>query len=349
MVAGQRWHTIGVRQLKAPYLIFFGDETRPTYAKTGLGLATWRPEACMGQFRLTLDTADAGLPDHSIVSAAAAGAKSVVIGVALIGGSLPTHWIPALVQALELGLDVVAGFHTRLSSFPELVEASHLGGSNLVDVRVPPDNIPVGTGMKRPGKRLLTVGTDCALGKKYTALALEKEMTAQGMKATFRASGQTGIMISGSGIPMDAVVADFLVGAAEMLSPRNDDDHWDVIEGQGALHHPGYGPVSMGLLLGSQPDAFVVCTDATRTRISGWENFRLPEIQEVIDRTVEIGSSVNPLIRPVGISVNTSGLEHSEAEKYLRNLAHTHELPAVDPIRTGVADIVRYLKDTDSL
>jgi len=325
--------------------VFFGDEERPTYAKTGLGLAQWRPELCMGQFRLTPETADAGLPDHNIVSAAAEGARSVVIGVALIGGSLPNHWIPALVQGLELGLDVVAGFHTRLTSFPELVEAAQSGGGSLIDVRVPPDNIPVGTGIKRPGKRLLTVGTDCALGKKYTALAIEKEMRERGMKATFRASGQTGIMISGSGIPMDAVVADFLTGAAEMLSPRNDDDHWDVIEGQGALHHPGYAPVSMGLLLGSQPDAFVVSTEAGRTRISGWDNFPLPEISEVIERTIEIGFSVNPRIKPVGISVNTSSLSDEEAQKYLRNLSHTYELPAVDPLRGGVGPIIDYLSE----
>ena len=334
-----------MRELNAPYLVFFGDEERPTYAKTGIGLAQWRPELCMGQFRLTPETADAGLPDHNIVSAAAEGARSVVIGVALIGGSLPNHWIPALVQALELGLDVVAGFHTRLTSFPDLVEAAKSGGGSLVDVRVPPDNIPVGTGIKRPGKRLLTVGTDCALGKKYTALAIEKEMRERGMKATFRASGQTGIMISGSGIPMDAVVADFLTGAAEMLSPRNDDDHWDVIEGQGALHHPGYAPVSMGLLLGSQPDAFVVCTEAGRTRISGWDNFPLPDISEVIERTIEIGFSVNPRIKPVGISVNTSSLGKEEAQKYLRNLSHTYELPAVDPLRGGVGPIIDYLNE----
>jgi len=334
-----------MRELNVPYLVFFGDEERLTYAKTGLGLAQWRPELCMGQFRLTPETVDAGLPDHNIVSAAAEGAQSVVIGTALIGGSLPQHWIPALVQALELGLDVVAGFHTRLTSFSDLVEAAQRGGGALIDLRVPPENIPVGTGIKRPGKRLLTVGTDCALGKKYTALAIEKEMRERGMKATFRASGQTGIMISGSGIPMDAVVSDFLTGAAEMLSPRNNYDHWDVIEGQGALHHPGYAPVSMGLLLGSQPDAFVVCTEAGRSRISGWDNFPLPDISEVIERTVDIGFAVNPRIKPVGISVNTSSLSEEEAQKYLRNLSHSYELPAVDPLRGGVGPIVDYLNE----
>jgi uncharacterized NAD-dependent epimerase/dehydratase family protein len=331
-------------EIKTPYLLFFGDEERTTYAKTGLGLAQWSPDACMGQFRLTPATADAGIPDYNIVTAIEAGAKSVVIGVALVGGSMPSHWIPALVQALDLGLDVVAGFHTRLTSFPELVAAAESGGGRLVDVRVPPVNIPVGTGLKRPGKRLLTVGTDCALGKKYTALALEQEMLSQGVDATFRASGQTGIMISGSGIPMDAVVSDFLTGAAEMLSPANEENHWDVIEGQGALHHPGYAPVSMGLLIGSQPDAFVVCTEAGRTHIAGWDNFPLPDIADVIERTIEIGSQVNPAIQPVGISVNTSALSDSESVAYLASLSEQYELPAVDPLRGGVGPIIDYLK-----
>ena len=338
-----RWQTSGVIDIKAPYLVFFGDEERPTYAKTGLGLAQWRPELCMGQFRLTPATADADLPDHNIVSATAEGAKSVVLGVALIGGSLPSHWLPALVQALELGLDVVAGFHTRLTSFPELVEAAERGGGSLIDVRGPPADIQVGTGKRRHGKRLLTVGTDCALGKKYTALALEREMSARGYDATFRASGQTGIMIAGAGVPMDAVVSDFLTGAAELLSPENADDHWDVIEGQGALHHPGYAPVSMGLLLGSQPDAFVVCTEAGRTHISGWDSFPLPDIQDVIDLTVEIGSRVNPAIRPVGISANTSSLSEEERNTYLSDLSERYGLPAVDPLQGGVGPIVDHL------
>lgn len=333
-----------MRELKTPYLLFFGDEERPTYAKTGLGLAQWRPEACMGQFRLSPDATDAGLTDYNIVTAVEAGAKTVILGVALVGGSLPRHWIPALVQALELGMDVVAGFHSRLTSFPELVEAAERGGGELIDVRIPPEDIPVGNGLKRKGKRLLTVGVDCALGKKYTALALEKEMTAQGFNATFRATGQTGIMIAGSGIPMDAVVSDFLTGAAEMLSPANEEDHWDVIEGQGALHHPGYAPVSMGLLMGSQPDAFVVCTEAGRTHIAGWDNFPLPDISDVIERTIEIGAQYNPDIQPVGISVNTSSLNDAERMAYLRSLSEEYELPAVDPIKGGVGPIVNYLK-----
>lgn len=329
--------------LRTPYLVFLGDEADAGYAKTGVGLAYWRPDLCVGQMRLSDNAADAGLSDQSIQEAKAAGAQSVVLGVAMVGGAIPAEWLPILVEALEAGMDVVAGFHTRLSSFPELVDAAERGGANLVDVRVPPADIPVGTGQKRTGRRLLTVGTDCALGKKYTALALAKGMAASGMSADFRATGQTGILIAGGGVPLDAVVADFLVGAAEKVSPDNDPDHWDVIEGQGALFHPGYGPVSMGLLIGSQPDAFVVCTEAGRDTIRGWDRFSTPDIRDVIERTIDIGRQFNPDIRCVGISANTRHLDASARADYLGALEKEYGLPAIDPIATGVEPIVTRL------
>jgi uncharacterized NAD-dependent epimerase/dehydratase family protein len=326
--------------LRAPYLIFLGAETDETYAKTGAGVAYWRPESCMGQTRLEGGTIDLGLPEHSLESAAKAGAKSLLIGTAVIGGAIPKAWNEILIKAMSLGLDIVAGVHTRLNDIEELASAAEKYGVSLIDVRVPPKNIPVGNGKKRPGKRLLTVGTDCALGKKYTALAIERELKEQGRKATFRASGQTGIMISGSGMPIDAVVADFLSGAAEMLSPANDPDHWDIIEGQGSIYHPGYASVSMGLLIGSQPDVFVVCHEANRSHISGWPEFELPSIQEVIDRTISIGASTNPDIRCIGLSVNTKKLNERQALDYLATLSEKYQLPATDPIRFGVKDLV---------
>lgn len=329
--------------LSAPYLLFLGSEKSPTYAKTAAGLAHWRPELCMGQLRLTPDTVDLGLPDYDVTSAATNGARTLVIGTAVVGGAIPEAWIDLLVDALHGGLDVAAGVHTRLSSIDRLVEAATQAGRRLIDVRVPPPHIPVGTGVKRSGKRLLTVGTDCALGKKYTALALERDMKARGLNVDFRATGQTGIMIAGSGIPIDAVVADFVSGAAEMVSPANDDNHWDVIEGQGSVFHPGYSAVSVGLLVGSQPDAFVVCTEAGRTHIAGWPSFELPSIDAVIERTLDIGAQVNPNIRCVGISVNTSSLSASERAEYLAKISGQYELPAVDPLVTGVGPIVDFL------
>ena len=261
-----------------PYLIFLGSETNPTYAKTGFGIADWQPEKCVGQFHLPGGSVDLGLEELSLEAAAEKGAKTLVVGTATIGGGIPADWITALKHALELGLDIAAGVHTRLADQPELVETAKLLGRTLTDVRVPPRDIPVGTGKKRTGKRLLTIGTDCALGKKYTALQLSKELQQASVKATFRATGQTGILIAGEGMPIDAVVADFVSGAAEVLSTDNDPDHWDIIEGQGSLHHPGYAAVSVGLLLGSQPDDFIVCTEAGRTHVAGWPDFPLPSI-----------------------------------------------------------------------
>ena len=329
--------------LEAPYLLLLGSEKSPTYAKTAAGLAHWRPELCMGQLRLSPDTVDLGLPDYDVRSAAEQGAKTFIIGTAVVGGAIPDAWIDLLVEALHAGLNVAAGVHTRLSSIDRLVEAASQSGRRLIDVRVPPPHIPVGTGVKRSGKRLLTVGTDCALGKKYTALALEQEMKARGLAVDFRATGQTGIMIAGSGIPIDAVVADFVSGAAEMVSPANDADHWDVIEGQGSVFHPGYSAVSVGLLVGSQPDAFVVCTEAGRTHIKGWPSFALPSIEEVMERTLDIGRQVNPDIRCLGISVNTSMLDEIARAEYLGGLSAAFGLPAVDPIALGVGPIVDFL------
>ena len=327
-------------EIAAPYLIFLGTETNPTYAKTGRGIADWQQAKCVGQFHLSGGTVDLGLEELSLAEAAAKGAKTLVIGTATVGGGIPADWITALTEALELGLDIAAGVHTRLNDQPELLAAAQRNGRKLIDVRVPPPGIPVGTGKKRTGKRLLTVGTDCALGKKYTALQLAKELEEAGIDASFRATGQTGIMISGEGMPIDAVVVDFVSGAAEVLSPENSPEHWDIIEGQGSLHHPGYAAVSVGLLLGSQPDAFLVCTEAGRTHVVGWPEFELPSIQDVIDSAIEIGQRTNPEIACIGISANTSSLEEAEALAYLAELEREHGLPATDPMRFGMAKIV---------
>ena len=196
-----------------------------------------------------------------------------------------------------------------------------------------------GKGIKRPGRRLLTVGTDCSVGKKYAALALEREMTARGYKAEFRATGQTGILISGRGVAIDAVVADFISGAAEWLTPANDPDHWDVVEGQGSLFHPSFAGVTLGLLHGSQPDAFVVCHEPTRQTMRGVEH-PLPSIEDVIDATIRAGRLTNQAIQCIGIAINTEALEDTAARDLLAVTSRAHRLPAVDPIRTGVGPLI---------
>ena len=160
-------------------------------------------------------------------------------------------------------------------------------------------------------------------------------MRQRGIDADFRATGQTGIMIAGRGIPMDAVIADFAAGAAEILSPAAPDDHWDVIEGQGSLLHPAFAGVSLALLHGSQPDVFVVCHDPMRTRLLGDEDFAVPSVEEIIDLTIRLGQRTNPAIRVRGISFNTATLREDEAREIMANESARLGLPVGDPMRGG--------------
>ena len=323
--------------LPQPYLLFLGDTVEPGFAKTAFGLRDWASDRCVGEYALPQARVTTGLPQMGPWEAYQAGARALVIGVANSGGFIADSWIPALIEAMEAGLHIVSGMHARLENVPQLKDAAHHYGKQLVNVRTPPKNLRIATGLKRTGKRLLTVGTDCALGKKYTALAITRALTQRGIDADFRATGQTGIMIAGSGIPMDAVVADFAAGAAEMLSPAAGDDHWDVIEGQGSLAHPAFAGVSLALLHGSQPDVFVVCHSPSRTHLLGDEAFALPSVEEIVDLTVRLGSRTNPDIRCAGICLNTSELDAQAAAAAIAAETERTGLPAADPIRGGPA------------
>ena len=321
--------------LPQPYLLFLGDTVEPGYAKTAFGLRDWAPDKCVGEFALPSATVSAGLPKLDPWEAHARGARALVIGVANSGGFIADSWLPALADALEAGLDIVSGMHARLRDLPSLKAAADRLGRRLIDVRVPPPGIPVATGLKRSGKRLLTVGTDCALGKKYTALSIARAFEARGVDTDFRATGQTGIMIAGGGIPMDSVVSDFAAGAAEILSPAAPETHWDVIEGQGSLLHPAYAGVSLALLHGSQPDVIVVCHEPTRTRLLGDEEFAVPSVEEIIALTLRLGSRTNPAIRVGGISLNTGALREDQAQEIIAAESARLGLPVADPIRGG--------------
>lgn len=330
-------------EIKPPYLLFLGDEPDISHAKTAVGIAHWRPEACIGQHRLPGSGVDLGFPEMTPAEAAAAGAKTLIWGVAGVGGIIPEHWTPTLFEAVEAGLDICAGTHASLATIDGLPEAAGQAGVALIDIRKPPANLPVGSGRKRPGLRMMMMGTDCVVGKKFSALAIAKEMKDRGMNADFRATGQTGIMIAGGGMPIDAVVSDFVSGAAELLSPDNDDNHWDVVEGQGSLFHPGYAAVTLGLLHGTQPDAFVICHEAGRKVIEAFPGYPAPTIGELMELTMANGKLTNRDIRCVGISVNTSTLPGDERQGYLDDLAQKYGLPCVDPVATGVGPIVDHV------
>lgn len=322
------------------YLLFLGNERSRLEAKTACGILQWRPELCLGQLRLSGDTVDLGLPDMTPAEAKAAGAGSIVIGIAPFGGGLAPEWIPPLIDALEAGLDIASGLHARLSDHPVLAPAAEASGRMLHDVRHSDRAFSVASGRKRSGKRLLTVGTDCAIGKKYTALAIHRALRDRGIDTTFRATGQTGILIAGGGIAIDATISDFAAGAAEALSPDNAPDHWDVIEGQGSLFQPAYAAVSLALLHGSQPDAIVVCHDPARTHIDGYPDYPLPSIERCIEDNIRAAQLTNRAVRVVGISLDTSALSDMERAETIARMAERTGLPVIDPVATGAGAIV---------
>ncbi|MDH3620616.1 MAG: DUF1611 domain-containing protein [Gammaproteobacteria bacterium] len=330
--------------LEPPFLLYLGDVADDDHAKTGFGIAYWRPEHCLGQMCLPDCPVDLGLSEMSVADAVDAGVRTAIIGVAPVGGQIPDSWLPQLIELARAGIDIASGMHSKLRSMPDLVAAAYKGGSTLTDVRVPPGGIPVGQGKPRSGKRVLTIGTDCAVGKKYSALALHRELERRDIKATFRATGQTGIMIAGEGIPIDAVVSDFISGAAEVLSPDNDDDHWDVIEGQGSLLNPSYSGVTLGLLHGSQPDAIIMCHDATRTEtLEVFGDYPIPELDEVIDDTLRLARRTRAGCFCAGVSVNTASMTESERDTYLGRLQDHLGLPCVDPVATGMTPIANFM------
>ncbi|MEQ8343977.1 MAG: N-acetyltransferase DgcN [Sneathiellaceae bacterium] len=327
--------------MEKPYLLFLGDAHDQLAAKTAAGIVHWRPEWCAGQLRLEGCKADVGLPDITIAEAKAKGVRTMVIGVVSSGGALPDSWVGTILEAMEAGFDIASGLHKKLSAIKPVVDAATRLGRNLYDVRHPTQDFATGKGRRRSGKRLLTVGTDCSVGKKYTVLCLEKALTDRGMKADFRATGQTGIFIAGRGIPLDAVIADFISGAVEWLTPDNDPDHWDLIEGQGSLFHPAFAGVSLGLLHGAAPDALVLCHEPTRTHMRGLPHYPIPDLQACMAHTLACARLTAPEAKFVGAAVDTHNLpDEAAARACLKDVEARTGLPATDPVRFGVEAIV---------
>jgi uncharacterized NAD-dependent epimerase/dehydratase family protein len=326
--------------IETPYLLFLGDAPDPLAAKVAQGIKDWRPDHAVGQFRMEGCRADLKIPDMSLAEAKEAGAKTMVIGVANRGGVISPAWKKQLVMALEEGFDLASGLHNLLRDEPDLVAVAKACGRSLHDVRVPEVKYPIANGVKRSGKRCLAVGTDCSVGKMYTALAMDKVMQARGMKATFRATGQTGILITGDGVPLDAVVADFMAGSVEWLTPDNDPDHWDLIEGQGSLFHVSFSGVTMALIHGGQPDALILSHEPTRTHMRGLPGYGLPTLEVLRDTVLPLARVANPACQVVGISVNTAGLAEDEALSCLADVEARMGLPTVDPFRQGAERLV---------
>jgi uncharacterized NAD-dependent epimerase/dehydratase family protein len=326
--------------IPGPYLLYLGHCADAMGIKTSRGLATFRREACVGEFRhddcpLTLE-----LPQLTMAEGVEAGARTLVLGIAGAGGRLGRDLVEDAALALEAGMNVAAGLHQRLRDEPWLAALARDRGLQLFDVREPPPDLFVGSGYYRPGRRLLTVGTDCSVGKMYASLALTSALRDRGIAADFRATGQTGILIAGEGVPVDAVVADFISGAIELLAPARHDEGWDIIEGQGSLFHPSFAGVSTGLLHGAQPEAIVLCHRPGRTDMRGLPGRSLPDLAECLDRNLEVARLTSPQVRAVGICLNTAGLDRDEARRLCDDTEDRLGLPATDPIAFGLNPII---------
>ena len=323
--------------IETPYLLFLGDAPDQLAAKVAQGIRDWRPDNAVGQLRLAGCAADVRLPDMDLAAAKAAGAKTLVIGVANRGGVISKDWKKVLVQALEEGFDLASGLHTLLRDEEDLRAVAHATGRKLHDVRVPGVQYPIASGERRGGKRCLTVGTDCSVGKMYTSLAVDSEMKARGLKSSFRATGQTGILITGDGVPLDAVVADFMAGSIEWLTPDAEPGHWDHIEGQGSLFHLSYSGVTLALVHGGQPDALILCHEPTRPHMRGLPGYELPSLEALRDTALPLAHIANPACEVAGISINTAAMKEDAALSYLEATERRMGLPTVDPFRQGAA------------
>src|SRR5437870_6111516 len=260
----------------------------PATAKTAIGILRYAPfpvVAVVDSTRAGKDAADCvgvgrGVPIvASVEEAAALGARALVIGTAAAGGRIPDSYRPALAWALASGLEVWNGLHERVLADPALADAARRGGGSVRELREPPIDLSIG-GHRRPREDatvVLTVGTDAAVGKMTASLEIVRALERAGERAAFVATGQTGIAIAGDGIAVDAVVADFIGGATErMVCDAAESADWVVVEGQGSLTHPGFSGVTLGLVHGSAPDVMVLCHDAARSVMKGYDAERLP-------------------------------------------------------------------------
>lgn len=326
--------------IPAPYLLYLGHSTDPLGIKTSRGLAQFAPERCLGEYRHDDCPLTVGLERLTIEEARERGARTLVLGIANPGGSMDAGIVADAVRAARLGMHIAAGLHHRLRDQPELAAAAREAGVSLFDVRDPPADLKVGTGLPRAGRRLLTVGTDCSVGKMYSTLALTRAMQARGHAADFRATGQTGVLIAGEGVAVDAVVADFISGAVEALAPAREDDGWDLIEGQGSLFHPSFAGVSTGLLHGAQAQALVLCHEAGRERLRGLPHAVVPSLEDCLAANLTTARLTSPGVQAVGVCLNTQALDEGAARAACDEAAARLGLPATDPMRFGVEAIV---------
>jgi uncharacterized NAD-dependent epimerase/dehydratase family protein len=341
--------------MTAPRFFIVADgDFSPMTSKTANSVIRYLPERTVG----VLDRQQAGKTvqhvlgfggDIPIVGSMreglALGPGAVLIGIAPQGGRMPAEWRAWMAEALDHGCDLWSGLHTFLGDDPWLAEKARAAGRRIFDLRKPPPDLPIASGLAKAVEPLvvLTVGTDCNVGKMTAQLQLIRRLNERGIRTRFVPTGQTGMMIEGWGIAVDAVVADFIAGAAERLVLEGSRDA-DVVlvEGQGSINHPGYSGVTLGLLHGSCPDALILCHQSSREYIGDYRQaawLRIPPLAEYVRLYEAIGSAVHPT-RVIGISLNTYDLGDAEARRACEQAARETGLPATDPVRFGPGPLV---------
>jgi uncharacterized NAD-dependent epimerase/dehydratase family protein len=353
------------------FLIVADGDFGPMTSKTANSVIRYLPERTVGVLdrehagRTVQDVLGfgAGIPVvGSMRDGLALGPTAILIGIAPQGGRLPAEWREWLAEALDGGCDLWSGLHTFLADDPLLAERARARGRKILDLRRPPADLPIASGAAKTVEPLvvLTVGTDCNVGKMTAQLQLVKKLNERGVRSRFVATGQTGIMIEGWGIAVDAVVADFIAGAAERLvleGSRNADVV--MVEGQGSINHPGYSAVTLGLLHGSCPDALILCHQSSRKYIGDYREaawLRIPPLTDYVRWYESIASAVHPT-RVIGISLNTYDLSDIEARRVCEQAQNETGLPATDPVRFDSAPLVnavveernRYLRERRAL
>jgi uncharacterized NAD-dependent epimerase/dehydratase family protein len=280
-----------------------------------------------------------GLPVvGDVASALPLGPKCLVIGVAPVGGGLPDGWRKHLIEALDAGLDLVSGLHQFLNDDEELAEHAKRTGAVIHDVRRPRSDIPIGSNLaaRLDGKRVLTVGSDGNIGKMHTSIELTRELERRGRDADFVATGQIGIMISGRGVPLDHVVSDFVSGAIEQELIQREQHEVYLVEGQGAIIHPGFSAVTVGLIHGAAPDAMVFCHNPMRcVQRHGVE---IPPLNAAIRLHEDLCRYVHPC-KVIAVSLNCAELSDAEARDAVQRVQNETGLPATDPVKFGAGPL----------
>jgi uncharacterized NAD-dependent epimerase/dehydratase family protein len=330
------------------FLIVADGDFGPMTSKTANSVIRYRPESTLA----VLDRQHAGMTVQDVLGFGGSipvvpsmraglqlGPTAVLIGIAPAGGRLPDEWRNWLAEALDAGCDLWNGLHTFLGDDPMLASKAKANGRKILDLRKPPVDLPIASGAAKTVEPyvVLTVGTDCNVGKMTAQLQLLNELNASGLRARFVPTGQTGIMIEGWGIAVDAVIADFIAGAAERLVLQASDNPADIIlvEGQGSINHPGYSAVTLGLMHGSCPDGMILCHQSTRDYIGDYREaawLRIPPLSEYVRLYETIGSAVHPT-RVIGISLNTYDLSDEAARRACEAATRETGLPATDPVR----------------